>query len=227
MSYLKKILHLLGILVLLIGFIHISLNILSSESISPEFTIKKVSTFIKDNILLSIIILAVFFLFFYLLEFSVENTKVFLKKYNPFYKKIRAIENKIETADLFELSNEVKNISPKLLFTKFNIRLYLISARIDLILSNYHDCYSSLRELEKISLDKEWQIEFYRIKYQLLVQSGDLNGAKYILNFLREKNGNGKNSIGHYEAQLLENEGDLWNSRKKLQSLLSNSANLS
>ena len=227
MRYLKKILQLLGTLILLLGLIHISLNILSPESISLEFTIKEVNYFIKDNILLSIIISIVFLLFFYLLEILILYIKAFLKKYNPLYKKIRIIENNFETFDLFELSNEVKNFKPKLPFAKYKTRLYLISARVDLILSNFHNCYSSLRKLENIPLENEREVEFNRIKYQLLVQSGDLNGAKYILNLLREKKENGTDTIGFYEAQLLESEGDLWNSRKKLQSLLSNDVKFS
>ena len=227
MRYLKKILQLLGTLILLLGLIHISLNILSPESISLEFTIKEVNYFIKDNILLSIIISIVFLLFFYSLEILILYIKAFLKKYNPLYKKIRIIENKFETFDLFELSNEVKNFKPKLPFAKYKIRLYLISARVDLILSNFHNCYSSLRNLENIPLENEREVEFNKIKYQLLVQAGDLNGAKYILNLLREKKENGTDTIGFYEAQLLESEGDLRNSRKKLQSLLSNDAKFS
>lgn len=217
MNYLKKVIYFLSGVIVLLGVIHLFLNLTSPE-ISIELTIKKIRFFIKNNFLLLSFIIIGFILVFYFIEKLTGKLKLFLKRINPIYRKVKKLNTQLEQGDLSEKLKDFKIIYPS---TKLKFQYYEIAAKTHLLLSDFRNCNLALFEMKKLSKSSEELRRLCEIKFPLLAQAGDLNGAKSILTYLKENNKSKTDTILIFEALLLEKEGDLWKSRKKLQAVLS------
>lgn len=184
---------------------------------SDEDIILKLVFFIKDHILLTIFLFIISIVIIYFLIKIYERLIFWFKKNNPISQTLSKYESYYSLGEYDKVLSAAKSKSVFNYSKKYKYSINRLAALIYLIEGKQKECFKSIKKALEFAETDEMNNELLKIKLQLFISAGSINSACEILNSI--KNNQMKSSsqnLTHFEALIMEKQGNLEEARSKL-----------
>lgn len=200
------------------------LNIYFNTKETDEVIFLKLLQFIKDHTPLTFILFIMSFFVVYFLTKVVHFLIKIYKRFSNWFKNnnlvaitISKYESYYNLGEYDKVLTAAKSRSVFNYSEKYKYSINKLAALIYLIQGKEKFCFQNIKKAYQYAQTDEMKNELLKIKSQLFIFAGSINSAKEILESI--KNNAMKSSsqiLSHYEALILEKQGNLEESRSKL-----------
>ncbi len=222
MKLFRKILNIILAFVIGLGGFLYSLRLLINTFYKKTFSDEDVIQLIQDHILLTIIILVVLLALIIVIIIIFPKFLKHFDKLNPLSRTLSKFESYYDLGEYDKVLSAINSKSIWKLFPSYNYSIHKLAANIHLILGKEKLCFQSIKQASVCARTDDMKNELSKIKFQLFVCAGHVNGAKEILKSLSlYALKSPLQTVAHYKALILEKECNLQDARKKLSSAAS------
>lgn len=198
------------------GFLYslrLLLNAVYKQTYSDEGTIQ----LIRDHILLTIFIFVVFLTIIFIIIKIFPKFSKYLDKINPLSRILSKYESYYNLGEYDIVLSAIKSKTIFKFFKKYQYSINKLFSLTYLIEGKQKVCFESIKKALEYAETDETNRELLKIKLQLFISAGSINGASEILNSV--KNSQMRSSLqtlSHFEALILEKQGNLEEAKSKL-----------
>ncbi len=201
----------------LVSFSRLILNIYFNTKDTDEAILLKLLQFIEGHALLTIILVIISI---NIVHFFIKIYKRFSNWFNNNNLVAKTISKYESYYNLGEYDKVLSAIKSKSIFKyskKYNYSINRFAALIYLIEGKQKECFKSIKNALKFVKTDEMNNGLLKIKLQLFISAGSINSACEILKSIKNNQINSSSqTLTHFEALIMEKQGNLEEARGKL-----------
>ncbi len=215
-SYLRTIGIIASFFIAIGGFVF-SLRLFINKFFSSSYSDEDIFQLIKDNVLISILLLVIFSLIVFILDKIFVTILKYWTKNNPVSKTISEYVAYYNSGQYDHALAFIHSKSKWQWNKKYRYFTHQLAARVYLIQGKEKLSFQHLTEAYKFTSSEEDNTALDKIKLQLFIASGSINSAIEIFDNIKNKfTKSSSQTLSHFESLLLEKQGKLEDARSKL-----------